>query len=206
MNERQINGLIEKVKDGRLSRRNFVQRMLAIGLSVPTAGMILSHRGVAWAQSGFTYKPTKAGGGGPLKLLFWQAPTLLNPHFAVGTKDQRWGVPATGQRYLESGVRSAQNAEDRSAELRIGVPKLLSQNRIQILQHRDGVLVVHRCRAQRVPRQRRHSGRRCTFATDVAEKESPAVVGQRKQVVEVAAHLVAGRCPVVRRRGHPRRR
>ena len=28
------------------------------------------------------YKPTKAGGGGPLKVLRWQAPTLLNPHFA----------------------------------------------------------------------------------------------------------------------------
>jgi peptide/nickel transport system substrate-binding protein len=35
-----------------------------------------------------TYKPTKAGGGGTLKLLWWQGPTLLNPHFAVGTKDQ----------------------------------------------------------------------------------------------------------------------
>ena len=34
------------------------------------------------------YKPTKRGGGGPLKVLWWQAPTLLNPHFAVGTKDQ----------------------------------------------------------------------------------------------------------------------
>jgi peptide/nickel transport system substrate-binding protein len=34
------------------------------------------------------YKPTKRGGGGPLKLLWWQSPTLLNPHFGVGTKDQ----------------------------------------------------------------------------------------------------------------------
>jgi len=34
------------------------------------------------------YKPAKTGGGGALKLLYWQAPTLLNPHFAVGTKDQ----------------------------------------------------------------------------------------------------------------------
>jgi len=40
------------------------------------------------AATAIPYKPTKAGGGGPLKLLFWQAPTLLNPHFAVGTKDQ----------------------------------------------------------------------------------------------------------------------
>src|SRR6202030_1366939 len=32
--------------------------------------------------------PTKRGGGGPLRILWWQAPTLLNPHFATGTKDQ----------------------------------------------------------------------------------------------------------------------
>jgi peptide/nickel transport system substrate-binding protein len=49
---------------------------------------MLSYHGVARAQTKPTYKPTKAGGGGPLKTLFWQAPTLLNPHFAVGTKDQ----------------------------------------------------------------------------------------------------------------------
>ena len=30
----------------------------------------------------------KRGGGGALKLLWWQGPTLLNPHFATGTKDQ----------------------------------------------------------------------------------------------------------------------
>ena len=31
---------------------------------------------------------TKRGGGGALKVLWWQGATLLNPHFAVGTKDQ----------------------------------------------------------------------------------------------------------------------
>jgi peptide/nickel transport system substrate-binding protein len=40
------------------------------------------------AQSPAPYPPTKRGGGGPLKLLWWQGPTLLNPHFATGTKDQ----------------------------------------------------------------------------------------------------------------------
>ena len=40
------------------------------------------------AESPSPYKPTKRGGGGPLKLLWWQGPTLLNPHFATGTKDQ----------------------------------------------------------------------------------------------------------------------
>jgi peptide/nickel transport system substrate-binding protein len=40
------------------------------------------------AEGASTYKPTKRGGGGALKLLWWQGPTLLNPHFATGTKDQ----------------------------------------------------------------------------------------------------------------------
>jgi peptide/nickel transport system substrate-binding protein len=49
---------------------------------------MLSFCGVAQAQMKFDYKPTKRGGGGALKLLWWQGATLLNPHFAVGTKDQ----------------------------------------------------------------------------------------------------------------------
>src|SRR3546814_1443654 len=49
---------------------------------------MLAYNGVAMAQSKSTYKPTKAGGGGVLKVLWWQGPTLLNPHFEVGTKDQ----------------------------------------------------------------------------------------------------------------------
>jgi len=71
-----------------LSRRAFVQQMIAVGLTAPIAGMMLSQSGVAMAQTSIPYKPTKAGGGGLLKLLYWQAITLLNPHFAVGTKDQ----------------------------------------------------------------------------------------------------------------------
>jgi peptide/nickel transport system substrate-binding protein len=88
MKERELRGLIADVKTGQLSRRAFVQRMVAVGLTAPMAGMMLSHAGVAMAETAISYKPTKAGGGGPLKLLFWQAVTLLNPHFAVGTKDQ----------------------------------------------------------------------------------------------------------------------
>ena len=32
--------------------------------------------------------PGKRGGGGTLKILYWQAPTILNTHLAQGTKDQ----------------------------------------------------------------------------------------------------------------------
>lgn len=89
MNEQDLRGLITDVKNGRLSRRRFVRHLVALGLTAPLAGMMLSHNGVAMASDArTTYKPTKAGGGGPLKLLWWQAPTLINPHFAIGTKDQ----------------------------------------------------------------------------------------------------------------------
>ncbi len=88
MNEQQLRGLIGAVKVGRVSRRAFVRRMVGLGLTAPFAGMLLSHAGVAAASAKFAYKPQKAGGGGSLKTLFWQGPTLLNPHFAVGTKDQ----------------------------------------------------------------------------------------------------------------------
>src|SRR5437762_10664780 len=87
MTERELRDLIAAVKSGELSRRVFVRRMIGLGLTAPFAGMLLSRAGVAQAAAKFEYKPTKAGGGGALKTLFWQAPTLLNPHFAVGTKD-----------------------------------------------------------------------------------------------------------------------
>jgi peptide/nickel transport system substrate-binding protein len=88
MDERELRRLIGDVKKGRLSRRGFVQRMMAVGLAAPMATQLLAISGVAMAQSRPSYKPTKRGGGGVLKVLWWQGPTLLNPHFAVGTKDQ----------------------------------------------------------------------------------------------------------------------
>ncbi|MFO1163203.1 MAG: peptide ABC transporter substrate-binding protein [Reyranellaceae bacterium] len=93
MNEHELRRLIGAVKTGRLSRRSFVLRMAAVGLAAPMATQLLAFSGVAMAQPKSTYKPTKRGGGGLLKVLWWQGATLLNPHFAVGTKDQdgsRW--------------------------------------------------------------------------------------------------------------------
>src|ERR1700755_1688652 len=89
MNENELRGLIDQVKTGGMSRRAFVRRMTAVGLTAPLASQLLAHAGVAMAQSKAPiYKPTKRGGGGLLKVLWWQGPTLLNPHFATGTKDQ----------------------------------------------------------------------------------------------------------------------
>ena len=88
MQERELRNLIADVKTGQLSRRAFVQQMIAVGLTAPMAGMMLAQSGVPMAAAEIPYKPTRAGGGGLLKLLYWQAVTLLNPHFAIGTKDQ----------------------------------------------------------------------------------------------------------------------
>jgi peptide/nickel transport system substrate-binding protein len=90
MDEKQLRRLIERVKDGKLSRRAFVGRMLALGITAPLASEMLAFSGAARAQEKerVPYKPTKRGGGGALKVLWWQGATLLNPHFAVGTKDQ----------------------------------------------------------------------------------------------------------------------
>ena len=88
MNEHDLRGLIDRVKAGTLSRRGFIGRMAAVGLTAPLANQLLAFSGVAMAQTRPIYKPTKRGGGGLLKVLWWQGPTLLNPHFATGTKDQ----------------------------------------------------------------------------------------------------------------------
>jgi peptide/nickel transport system substrate-binding protein len=87
MNEQDLRGLIEDVRHGQLSRRAFTRAMIAVGVTAPIASQMLAYSGVAAAVEQPVYKPTKRGGGGALKLLWWQAPTLLNPHLAVGIKD-----------------------------------------------------------------------------------------------------------------------
>jgi peptide/nickel transport system substrate-binding protein len=88
MEERELRALVDQVKTGALSRRRFVQMMVGLGLTAPIAAQMLTSAGVAQAQAKWTFNPTKRGGGGLVKALWWQAPTLLNPHFANGTKDQ----------------------------------------------------------------------------------------------------------------------
>src|SRR5260370_42005743 len=61
--------------------------MVGRGPTAHFATKLVAHAGLAQTAPPTDYKPTKAGGGGALKLLFWQAATLLNPHFAVGAKD-----------------------------------------------------------------------------------------------------------------------
>src|SRR5213594_425685 len=89
MDERQLRELLEDVRTGGLSRRTFVITMIGLGLTAPLAAQMLTAAGVADAQPrGEPFAPTRRGGGGQLKVLWWQAPRLLNPHFANGTKDE----------------------------------------------------------------------------------------------------------------------
>jgi len=86
MTEDQLRQRIEQVRRGELPRRDFLQQMAGFGLGLPIASLLLADAGVAQPAAP-PYKPTKRGGGGPLRVLFWQGPTLLNPHFATGTKE-----------------------------------------------------------------------------------------------------------------------
>ena len=86
--ETELRVQLQRVRNGRLSRRGFVTKLAAWGVAAPAAQLLLMHEGLAQTVAIPPYKPAKRGGGGALKLLLWQGPTLLNPHFAVGAKDQ----------------------------------------------------------------------------------------------------------------------
>ena len=89
MDEHELRELLHRVKTGQLGRRAFMQAMLGLGMTGPMVAQMLAAYGVpAHAQSRPAFTPTRRGGGGKLRALWWQASTLLNPHFATGTKDQ----------------------------------------------------------------------------------------------------------------------
>jgi peptide/nickel transport system substrate-binding protein len=90
--ELTLRRMIREVGRGRLSRRAFVQTLVGLGLTAPMAAQLLaaSPAGARPAQSqprdtGFV--PTRRGGGGELRILMWDAPTLLHPHFGRGLRD-----------------------------------------------------------------------------------------------------------------------
>jgi peptide/nickel transport system substrate-binding protein len=120
MNGSDIRRSIEQVRAGRLSRRGFVERMVWVGLSMPAAALLLMDAGIAQTSTAPPYKPTRRGGGGALRVLYWQGPTLLNPHFATGTKDSeganifyealaRWDGDANLQPVLAAEIPSRDN-------------------------------------------------------------------------------------------------
>ncbi len=88
MDEPTLRALALAVRRGRTRRRDALALLGAAGLPLPMAALVLGPA-PARAQSAppFVYAPTRRGGGGTLRVLLWQGPTSLNPHFATGTKD-----------------------------------------------------------------------------------------------------------------------
>jgi ABC-type transport system substrate-binding protein len=128
-----VRTLTAALLSGQTSRRGFIQRAVALGLSSAAIGGILAACGgetattvpatsapasaapastaptaaaggaatrtaaapaastgalsAPSASAAASGGPTKRGGGGTLKLLQWQAPTILNPQLSQGTKD-----------------------------------------------------------------------------------------------------------------------
>jgi len=90
MDERTLRQWIDQVRSGRIARRQFVRMAVGAGLTAPLAARMLDFHGApreAAAQTRPAFTPTRRGGGGDLKVLWWQGPTILNPHLSIGVKD-----------------------------------------------------------------------------------------------------------------------
>ena len=88
MDEPALRSLLEQVVRGRLTRRGFVQALAAVGIAAPMASHLLASAGMAQSHPREPYLvPTRRGGGGDLRILMWDAPTMLHPHFGRGLRD-----------------------------------------------------------------------------------------------------------------------
>jgi peptide/nickel transport system substrate-binding protein len=90
LDEAALRAWVHHVAQGMADRRAFLRYMMGLGLSGPFLSNLLTTYAPAQAQpsqSGAEFVPTKRGGGGKLRLLWWQAPTILNAHLASGGKD-----------------------------------------------------------------------------------------------------------------------
>jgi peptide/nickel transport system substrate-binding protein len=113
MTRETIDQLRADVLAGRVSRRELLKRAAALGLTASVVASLLAacrRQEAAPTQPPAAATPAPAttpgaptptpapqatpaeqvaqrGGGGLLRLLWWQAPTIINPHLAQGTKD-----------------------------------------------------------------------------------------------------------------------
>lgn len=101
-----VEELVQQYKAGQVSRRDFVARLAGAGISAGLIFAILQacgggeKRPAAQQQQGpgavvttvpqarSTFTPTRRGGGGTVRVLWWQAPSILNPHLSSGVKDR----------------------------------------------------------------------------------------------------------------------
>ena len=127
LDEATLREWVHRVVHGMANRRAFLRYMMGLGLSGPFLGNLLATYAPAQAQTPAAESrcssPPNAVEGGKLRLLWWQAPTILNTHLASGTKDLDASrvvyeplaafdpdanfVPDPGRRHSESGQRWA---------------------------------------------------------------------------------------------------
>lgn len=95
--------LYRALQAGDMSRREFTLRALALGVAMPVISFVLRaeqvkampgrHIGWSIAAQGVAGPPDMGmdgrtrGEGGELKIIQWQAPSMLSPHVSTGTKD-----------------------------------------------------------------------------------------------------------------------
>src|SRR3954470_4567728 len=103
-----LAALHTELRGGGITRREFTLRALALGVGMPIISFILRaetasattatstvgrHIGWGVAAQGTTGAPAEGmdgrtrGEGGELKMIQWQAPSMLSPHVSTGTKD-----------------------------------------------------------------------------------------------------------------------
>ncbi len=99
-----VEELVQRYKAGHISRRDFVARLAGAGISAGLIFAILQACGggekrpaaqqgpgavvTTVPQARSTFTPTRRGGGGTVRVLWWQAPSILNPHLSSGVKDR----------------------------------------------------------------------------------------------------------------------
>src|SRR4029453_12000641 len=91
-----LRNLLEDLKAGRISRRQFITPLTRSGIPIGVVATLLAScsskgsdepKNTAPTDEGSPFVPKQRGGGGQLKLLWWQAPSILNGHMSNGTKD-----------------------------------------------------------------------------------------------------------------------
>jgi peptide/nickel transport system substrate-binding protein len=103
-----LAALHKELRTGKITRREFTLRALALGVGMPIISFILradtasattetstGGRHIGWgvAAQGTAGPPAEGmdgrtrGEGGELKLIQWQAPSMLSPHVSTGEKD-----------------------------------------------------------------------------------------------------------------------
>src|SRR2546425_8200888 len=99
---------------GRLSRREVIARLAMLGLSSSAIASALAGAGLQPARAA---GPGRRGESGVLKVLYWQAPTIVNPHLSTGPKDYHASHLCTEPLLTLHAARGFTRSEEHTSEL-----------------------------------------------------------------------------------------